>query len=742
MKHYKLIAKYILTLSIFYIIISALLFYVFSFSITNKNYNYAVSTHINSIQNKINSYLNDNKHIMSNLSTDETISNYINSHHTPSDIIAASQALQKISKPITSSFDNILVYTPDDNKLITPFGTYNIDIFSSSIGIEPDYFKSALDICVNDKAKKAVFIPSSINNSGAATNYLTLIYNYRISSIKSFIMISVYDRNNLLSTDLLNGIKGVSIITFPDDTVISDENLSQEQLNNIIANPGLKYKSIVHNTVSTYFWGDINLYFYASRWNHATYSNAFFPIWLVITLLFILVGLIMTKYLSGKIYAPVNSLMNAIASNEEYDNTFDEIKFIQSSINSLQSENKFMSESVNKYKLSLVDKFFLEMLTITVPQDKIHSTVLSLSLETVPFPLIAFSIEIKNYSVLSQSLNPEGLFEVQKIVKSIFDQECKSYQFFKMLTVNHNSYVALISLDNYEDFRKCILSILFSIEKQLSIVLLVVVGGIIESWADFDKVQDVFISVRQANILMNDENLIIFPSDISEKKVNNINYTTEFEQKLITNVLSANENGVFENVSEIIDTNMKDKLLTNTQHSSFIVMLYATVSKIITRLNKTEHELYGSDYAIYLELKQCPTAGSLKTKYYEILNVIMEYIKLTTTKKNDSFAKIMIKYIENHYMEDISLLTLAEHMNMSQYYISKLFKTCTGENFKDYLAKYRLSLAVKQMHEDPTKKIVQIASEVGLNSVALTRLFTKYYNTTPGKYMQSIDGDN
>lgn len=676
---------------------------------------------------------------MSNLSTDEAILSYLDSGYTPASVISASQALQKISKPITSSFDNILVYTPDDNKLVTPIGTYNIDIFSSSIGIEPDYFKQVLESCINDKTKKAAFIPSSINTSGAKIDYLTLVYYYKISSQKSFIMISVYDRSNLLSTNLLKDIKGISMITFPDDTIISDCDVSQEQLNNIINNPGMKYKSIIHNSISTYFWGDIDLYFYALRWNHIVYSNAFFPAWIFITLAFILLGLIITKHLSGKIYAPVNNLMNELTLNENYDNTVDEIKFIQASINSLQTENKFMSESVNKYKLSLVDKFFLEMLTITVPHDKVRSTVLSLSLETIPFPLIAFTIEIKNYSVLSQSLNSGGLFEVQKIVKSVFDQECKQFKFFKMLAVNHDSYVALISIDNYDDFKKCILPIIFSIEKQLSIVLLAVVGGIIESWSDFDEVQNVFISVRQQNILINEENLIIFPTDISEKTINNINYTTEFEQKLITNVLSAKENVVFENVSELIDTNMKNKLLTNTQYSSFIVMLYATISKIITRLNKTEQELYGTDYAVYLELKQCLTAGALKTKYYEVLNVIMEYIKINTMKKEDSFTKIMIAYIENHYMEDISLLTLAEHMNMSQSYVSKLFKSCIGENFKDYLAKYRLNLAIKQMRENPTKKIVQIAADVGLNSVALTRLFTKYYNTTPSKYIQSID---
>ncbi len=741
MKHYKLIAKYLLTLSVFYIIISALLFYIFSFSITNKNYNYAVSTHIHSIQNRIDTYLNENKHIMSNLSTDEAILSYLSSNHTPASIISASQALQKISKPINSSFDNILVYTPNDNKLITPVGTYNIDIFSSSIGIEPDYFKQVLNSCVNDRTKKAAFIPSSINISGSKNDYLTLIYYYRISSQKSFVMISVYDRNTLLSTDLLKDIRGISMIVFPDGTIISDCDFTQDRLNSIITNPGIKYKSTAHNSVSTYFWGDIELYFYASRWNYIIYSNAFFPIWIFITLAFILLGLIIAKHLSGKIYAPVNNLMNELTLNENYNNSIDEMKFIQASINSLQTENKSMSEYVDKYKLSLVDKFFLEMLTITVPHDKVRSTVLSLSLENIPFPLIAFTIEIKNYEVLSQSLNSGGLFEVQKIVKSIFEQECKQHKFFKMLTVNHDSYVALISIDNYDDFKKYILPILFSIEKQLSIVLLVVVGGIIESWSDFDEVQNVFISVKQQNILINDENLIIFPTDISKKTIDNINYTTEFEQKLITNVLSANENIVFENVSELIDTNMKNKLLTNTQYSSFIVMLYATVSKIITRLNKTEQELYGTDYAIYLELKQCLTAGALKTKYYEILNVIMEYIKINTTKKEDSFSKIMIAYIENHYTEDISLLTLAEHMNMSQYYISKLFKSCMGENFKDYLAKYRLDIAIKQMRKDPSKKIVQIAADVGLNSVALTRLFTKYYNTTPSKYMQNIGNE-
>lgn len=734
MKFYKLTTKYLLMLCTVYIIISALLYYTFSLSLSEKNYNYSVSTHIDVLVNNINEYLNENRHIISNLSTNETVMKNTSSKHSSQELIDIVEELRIVLKPITSYFNHIMLYYPGEDKLLMSNGSCDIDVFASSVGIEPQLFRDCLKQCVENDNQKSTFIPSSIRADRSAIDYLTLIYSYQVSDGDEFVMVSVCDRKKLLSTDLMKNIKGISALVLPDNTAFSDGKIQGEKLEKIIANPGMKYKKVSSTMISSYLWGDISLYFIANKWNYLVYTNSFLPIWLIVTALFVLIGFVLVRYLSKRIYAPVNDILYTLSP----DKVDDEIRFIQSSIKALQTENESMTESINVYRQTLADKFLLELMTSAVPEDKMKSNISSLPPGAISFPLIAFSIEMKNYDELVKLLDYSECFEIQQTVKAIFERTLAKHKYFKMMIVNHYSYVALISLSDYNDFRRNIQPIMFSIEEQLSVVLSTIVGGIIRDWSDFRAAYENFVLLKQQNILVNESSLIIFPSDIDRKKNDNINYPVDVEQQLIARVIAADSNAVFASITEIVDGNMKNKILTKEQHSSFIVMLYATISKILATINKSERDLYKDDFVIYLELKQCTTAGMLKAKYYEIINNIMEYIISIKNQNEDSSSKTMKQYIEQHYKEDISLLSMAEYMNMSQYYVSKLFKSSIGENFKDYLAKYRLQIAVEQMKKNPTKKISQIADEVGINSTTLTRLFSKYYNVTPSEFVKNM----
>ena len=50
----------------------------------------------------------------------------------------------------------------------------------------------------------------------------------------------------------------------------------------------------------------------------------------------------------------------------------------------------------------------------------------------------------------------------------------------------------------------------------------------------------------------------------------------------------------------------------------------------------------------------------------------------------------VIKYIESNYSEDISIERIAETANVSQSYISRIFKKETGYGIHEYLNQYRV----------------------------------------------------
>ncbi len=74
-----------------------------------------------------------------------------------------------------------------------------------------------------------------------------------------------------------------------------------------------------------------------------------------------------------------------------------------------------------------------------------------------------------------------------------------------------------------------------------------------------------------------------------------------------------------------------------------------------------------------------------------------------------------IKYIEDNYMNNISLSDLADYTHKSKSYLSTLFKMETNVNFSTFLINYRIEKA-KLLLKESDSKIYEIAEQVGFNN--------------------------
>ena len=69
----------------------------------------------------------------------------------------------------------------------------------------------------------------------------------------------------------------------------------------------------------------------------------------------------------------------------------------------------------------------------------------------------------------------------------------------------------------------------------------------------------------------------------------------------------------------------------------------------------------------------------------------------------------IMKYMENHYKEKISLDQIAENMYLSPFYISKLFKSETGDTPINYLISLRMEKAKELLDQNSTLSIQEAA---------------------------------
>ncbi|WP_113675078.1 response regulator transcription factor [Vallitalea guaymasensis] len=101
---------------------------------------------------------------------------------------------------------------------------------------------------------------------------------------------------------------------------------------------------------------------------------------------------------------------------------------------------------------------------------------------------------------------------------------------------------------------------------------------------------------------------------------------------------------------------------------------------------------------------------------------------------SDNAIAIVQKYILENLNKDLSLIILAEQVNLNPSYLSRLFKSHTQNNLYDYILDMRM-LKAKDMLLKTGEKIQDIAIAVGYESApSFTRVFRKYTGKTPTVY--------
>ena len=122
----------------------------------------------------------------------------------------------------------------------------------------------------------------------------------------------------------------------------------------------------------------------------------------------------------------------------------------------------------------------------------------------------------------------------------------------------------------------------------------------------------------------------------------------------------------------------------------------------------------------------------LSQKLYTLLTAMVDTASQEAgqTEENDTVSKAM-HFIQEQYMNPISLLDVATHVNMSQFHFSRLFKKDCGYSPHEYLILTRLNRA-KHLLKTTGLPVKVIAQKVGYQNVSsFTNAFTDRVGISP-----------
>lgn len=103
-------------------------------------------------------------------------------------------------------------------------------------------------------------------------------------------------------------------------------------------------------------------------------------------------------------------------------------------------------------------------------------------------------------------------------------------------------------------------------------------------------------------------------------------------------------------------------------------------------------------------------------------------------KDRNNDIKILLNYIEKNFQNGLTLKEVADYMNFSPYYLSKLFKNEMGINFIEYITIRKIEKA-KELLENTDMPILNIALDLSYNEPNyFSRVFKKIVGMTPTEY--------
>lgn len=101
------------------------------------------------------------------------------------------------------------------------------------------------------------------------------------------------------------------------------------------------------------------------------------------------------------------------------------------------------------------------------------------------------------------------------------------------------------------------------------------------------------------------------------------------------------------------------------------------------------------------------------------------------------YAEKIVKYIQQHFMNKLTLQSIAENLNLSRSYVAHVLKTKTGYTVMEYVMECRLTHAKYLLEMEPFKPIKDVAYESGFESAAhFSRYFKEKVGVTAKEFRQ------
>ncbi|MBU5671323.1 AraC family transcriptional regulator [Paenibacillus brevis] len=160
--------------------------------------------------------------------------------------------------------------------------------------------------------------------------------------------------------------------------------------------------------------------------------------------------------------------------------------------------------------------------------------------------------------------------------------------------------------------------------------------------------------------------------------------------------------------------------------------LLSVTIKHLRENNISTERIFAGRGNVYSAIASLDTLDELEEYMRGFFGEIIQY--LTRNQGEAGHGERIVRYLEQHYCEEIVFENMAKEIGISYSYMRRIVYELTGKSLIDYINQLRIEKA-KQLLLETSLTIAQIASEVGYYNVqSFNRFFRKYEGMAPSSY--------
>lgn len=325
-------------------------------------------------------------------------------------------------------------------------------------------------------------------------------------------------------------------------------------------------------------------------------------------------------------------------------------------------------------------------------------------------------------------------------IKDIVVDEMKNDRVEMLTTLIDNSFFCLLNGDVYtlEQER----GVLNQVRNKLLVVndILQKINFTIGISNIYEDIHDIFHCVGECRCcidhkVIKGKNKIIKYGDIPKEELGAVFFIDDaFRKRFLKVIVDADREGMAVEINELVTLLYRySGRISGTEVLEIYQMLVKLFYKGIQVFNITDFREFSQENLI----PQKQYFYSITGAFTYLSDIFQLLLKRCMEEKEDQSTRPVRKaqaYVEEHYMEPVTLEEIARHVGLNETYLSSVFKKQTGKSLIDFLTHTRVRHA-KELLIDHHKSINEIAEEVGFNDAKyFTKRFKKFTGVSPNEY--------